>query len=159
MPFSTRDTIGKKYPRNPGARRVPDHLLKTILGDEKMPNPSKRKGARKEIQKRTSMTQGRQGPGAKRGPRGGRNMMQDLPTQLSGGVGTHPQEAPHTKIENDLIDKIMKGERNKKYDREDLLAKLAADEAEEKQFANSKKKPMNAGRKKYRGEAEEEEEE
>lgn len=147
MPYDQKanEAKAKKYPRY-GGRKVSEDILKQILGKEKSPVADRQKGGRKEIQKRTMLKQGRKDPGMKN-PRGGRNLSEDMPSQMKGGVGTHPQEGPQTEVQRGVISRVLGNENKKKYDRAELMKKIEADEAEKKTKSKKGKPAMYKSRK------------
>lgn len=123
-------TTPRDLPRY-GGRRVSEDILNTVLGKDKTVNALRTKGGRNEIQKKSVLKAGRKDAGM-RNPRGGRNLSQDMPTQMSGAVGTHPEDAAQTDVQRDVISRILGNENKKKYDRAELLKKIEADAAKKK---------------------------
>lgn len=144
----------KKYSRYGSTRKVPEWILKQVLGDEKSPVSNRAKGGRKEVLKRSMLKQGRKDPGMKN-PRGGRNLSQDIRQQLEGGPGDSPQEGPQTQTQRDVIARIMGNEGKKKYDKAELLKKIESDEAEKKAAKDKKSNKGKPAMYKSRSEREE----
>lgn len=136
MAFKTTE---QKYPRY-GGRRVSEDILKQVLGKDKTVNALRTKGGRNEIQKKSVLKAGRKDAGMKN-PRGGRNLSEDMPSQMKGGVGTHPEEGPQTEVQRGVISRVLGNENKKKYDKAELLRKIEEDDAKKKAKKDKSGKP------------------
>lgn len=111
-------------------RNVPEEVLDKILGKSKMSIPStekKKDGTMRKdrsIQKKSFVKEGRRSGGPVN-PRGGRYKSETVREQLSGGVGTHPQEGKTSRGRDIYNEMVVKKEKRKGFPDAEAYPRLA----------------------------------
>lgn len=130
--------MADKAKRGKIPRQVPNFLLDELLGDLTTLDAASGRRA-KPVKRNEIVERGRKDPGMKN-PRGGLYSSRDVREQLAARPGTLPQEGPRTAAENAIIERIMKAEDRRNYNRDDVMRRIADDDAKKKRGVERKSK-------------------
>ncbi len=119
-------------------RKVPDFILDQVLGKEGRAKKNKDGSTSKAKPKqfKSMIKEGRKDSGQKN-PRGGRNLSKDTRQQLAAKPGELREDTPN--VEQGIIDAIMKAEKRKDFNREDVIKRVRDEQSGKKPVKKPKK--------------------